>query len=35
MWAGKNATTTDDLETAMMHYRSLFEELVQVSAAVE
>src|SRR6202167_4328385 len=26
---GKNAATTEDLRTAMIHYRSLFEELVQ------
>jgi len=32
---GKDAATTEDLRTAMIHYRSLFEELVQVSAAVE
>jgi len=28
---GKDAATTEDLRTAMIHYRSLFEELVQVS----
>jgi hypothetical protein len=33
--AGKEAATTEDLRTAMIHYRSLFEELVQVRAAVE
>jgi hypothetical protein len=33
--AGKNAATTEDLRTAMIHYRSLFEELVQVPATVE
>lgn len=27
---GKNGATTEDLRTAMIHYRSLFEELVQV-----
>jgi hypothetical protein len=32
---GKDAATTDDLRTAMIHYRSLFEELVQVPVAVE
>jgi hypothetical protein len=32
---GKDAATTEDLRTAMIHYRSLFEELVQVPAAVE
>src|ERR1039458_3403443 len=32
---GKNAATTEDLRTAMIHYRSLFEELVQVPASVE
>jgi hypothetical protein len=32
---GANAATTDDLRTAMIHYRSLFEELVQVPAPVE
>src|ERR1035437_5917672 len=31
---GKDATT-EDLRTAMIHYRSLFEELVQVPTAVE
>src|SRR5580693_9160834 len=33
--AGKEGATTEDLRTAMIHYRSLFEELVQVPAAVE
>ena len=28
--AGKNGASTEDLRTAMIHYRSLFEELVQV-----
>jgi hypothetical protein len=32
---GKDAATTEDLRTAMIHYRSLFEELVQVPAGVE
>jgi len=32
---GKDATTTEDLRTAMIHYRSLFEELVQAPVAVE
>jgi hypothetical protein len=32
---GKNEATTEDLRTAMIHYRSLFEELVQVPAVVE
>lgn len=32
---GKNAATTEDLRTAMIHYRSLFEELVQAPAALE
>jgi hypothetical protein len=27
---GKDQATTEDLRTAMIHYRSLFEELVQV-----
>jgi hypothetical protein len=29
---GKDAATTEDLRTAMIHYRSLFEELVRVPA---
>jgi hypothetical protein len=33
--AGKEAATTEDLRTAMIHYRSLFEELVQVPMIVE
>jgi hypothetical protein len=33
--AGKQEATTEDLRTAMIHYRSLFEELVQGPAAVE
>ena len=32
---GKNGATTEDLRTAMIHYRSLFEELVQVPTTVE
>ncbi len=28
--AGKNEATTEELRTAMIHYRSLFEELMQV-----
>jgi hypothetical protein len=32
---GKDAATTEDLRTAMIHYRSLFEELVQVPASAE
>jgi hypothetical protein len=32
---GKDAATTEDLRTAMIHYRSLFEDLVQVPTAVE
>jgi len=32
---GKNAASTEDLRTAMIHYHSLFEELVQVPAKVE
>ncbi|MFZ3369440.1 MAG: hypothetical protein WA239_20190, partial [Candidatus Sulfotelmatobacter sp.] len=32
---GKNAATTEDLRTAMIHYRSLFEELVQVPTTVK
>lgn len=32
---GKDEATTEDLRTAMIHYRSLFEELVQVPTAVE
>jgi hypothetical protein len=30
MRVGKDQATTEDLRTAMIHYRSLFEELVQV-----
>jgi|SRR5271169_231327 len=32
---GRDQATTEDLRTAMIHYRSLFEELVQVPATVE
>jgi hypothetical protein len=32
---GKDAATTEDLRTAMIHYRCLFEELVQAPASVE
>jgi hypothetical protein len=32
---GKDEATTEELRTAMIHYRSLFEELVQVPASVE
>ena len=32
---GKDAATTEDLRTAMIHYRSLFEELVQVPTVVD
>jgi hypothetical protein len=32
---GKDGATTEDLRTAMIHYRSLFEELVQVPTTVE
>jgi len=32
---GKDAATTEGLRTAMIHYRSLFEELVQVPTPVE
>ena len=35
MRVGKDAATTEDLRTAMIHYRSLFEELVQVPTTVE
>jgi hypothetical protein len=33
--AGKDYATTEDLKTAMIHYRSLFEELVHVPPVVE
>ena len=32
---GKDAATTEDLRTAMIHYRSLFEELVHVQPVLE
>jgi hypothetical protein len=32
---GKDQASTEDLRTAMIHYRSLFEELVQVPTTVE
>ena len=32
---GKDQATTEDLRTAMIHYRSLFEELVQPATIVE
>jgi hypothetical protein len=32
---GKDQATTEDLRAAMIHYRSLFEELVQVPVTVE
>jgi len=32
---GKDQATTEDLRTAMIHYRSLFEELVQVPTVIE
>jgi hypothetical protein len=32
---GKDEATTEELRTAMIHYRSLFEELVQVPASSE
>ena len=32
---GKDAATTEDLRTAMIHYRSLFEELIQGSTLAE
>jgi len=32
---GKNGASTEDLRTAMIHYRSLFEELIQVPTIVE
>jgi hypothetical protein len=35
MRVGKDKATTEDLRTAMIHYRSLFEELVQVPATVK
>lgn len=32
---GKDAATTEDLRAAMIHYRSLFEELVQLTTTAE
>jgi LPXTG-motif cell wall-anchored protein len=32
---GKDGASTEDLRTAMIHYRSLFEELVQVPVTIE
>jgi len=32
---GKDQASTEELRAAMIHYRSLFEELVQVPVAVE
>jgi hypothetical protein len=32
---GKDSATTEDLRTAMIHYRSLFEELVQVPTIMD
>jgi hypothetical protein len=32
---GKDAATTEDLRTAMINYRSLFEDLMQLSATIE
>jgi hypothetical protein len=32
---GKDGASTEELRTAMIHYRSLFEELMQASATVE
>jgi hypothetical protein len=32
---GKDEATTEELRTAMIHYRSLFDELMQVSASVD
>jgi hypothetical protein len=32
---GKDQASTEELRTAMIHYRSLFKELVQVPVAVE
>ena len=34
MRVGKDQATTEDLRTAMIHYRSLFEELVQIPTTV-
>ena len=35
MRVGKDQATTEDLRTAMIHYRSLFEELMQVPTTVK
>jgi len=35
MRVGKDEATTEDLRTAMIHYRSLFEELVQIPTTVK
>lgn len=35
LWIGSDKATTEDLRTAMIHFRSLFEELVQAPATVE
>ena len=32
---GKDEATTEELRTAMIHYRSLFEELMQAPARAE
>jgi hypothetical protein len=32
---GKDGSTTEELRTAMIHYRSLFEELARVPVIVE
>jgi hypothetical protein len=32
---GKDQATTEDLRTAMIHYRSLFVELVQAPSPIE
>ena len=33
--AGRNEATTEELRTAMIHYRALFEELLQVKTPIE
>jgi hypothetical protein len=33
--AGQDVATTEDLRTAVIHYRSLFEELAQVPPGIE
>ncbi len=35
MCVGKDQATTEDLRTAMLHYRSLFEELVQLPTTIK